>query len=241
VGFTEDHLLPPVNEGLGNSAYLVDLGDGRALAVDASRDVRLLREASRVAHPRRRVVLLGPAGCGAHHHHRRPEGDQHAARDAGRGHLRPAPAGQPGLLPRVLRPAGTGEPAWTGPATRRCGPGAATSGDGAQRAGAGRAAGRRPPVTEFAAGHIPGAVSIPLRDAFAPWLGWVLPPDVPLVFVLGPGQDPAEVVWQAAKIGYDHLADRLAGGMDAWRSDGGSVRTVELVTAVTDRFLEKGP
>ena len=97
------------------------------------------------------------------------------------------------------------------------------------------------PVTEFAAGHIAGAVSIPLRDAFATWLGWVLPPDVPLVFVLGPGQDPAEVVWQAAKIGYDHLAGRLAGGMDAWRSDGGSVRTVELVTAVTGRLLEKGP
>ncbi|RNM12077.1 MBL fold metallo-hydrolase [Nocardioides pocheonensis] len=33
-----------VDEGLGNSAYLVDLGDGRALAVDASRDLRSVRE-----------------------------------------------------------------------------------------------------------------------------------------------------------------------------------------------------
>lgn len=32
-----------VDEGLGNSAYLVDLGDGRALAVDPSRDLRRLR------------------------------------------------------------------------------------------------------------------------------------------------------------------------------------------------------
>ena len=32
-----------VDEGLGNSAYLVDLGDGRALAVDAARDLRALR------------------------------------------------------------------------------------------------------------------------------------------------------------------------------------------------------
>ena len=30
--------------GLGNSAYLVDLGDGRALAVDAARDLRSVRE-----------------------------------------------------------------------------------------------------------------------------------------------------------------------------------------------------
>jgi glyoxylase-like metal-dependent hydrolase (beta-lactamase superfamily II) len=33
-----------VDDGLGNSAYLVDLGDGRALAVDAPRDLRALRD-----------------------------------------------------------------------------------------------------------------------------------------------------------------------------------------------------
>ncbi len=33
-------LVPLVDEGLGNSAYLVDLGDGRALVVDVSRDLR---------------------------------------------------------------------------------------------------------------------------------------------------------------------------------------------------------
>ena len=36
-------VIPLVDEGLGNSAYLLDLGDGRALAVDASRDLRALR------------------------------------------------------------------------------------------------------------------------------------------------------------------------------------------------------
>lgn len=41
TGVTVDAL---VDEGLGNSAYLVDLGDGRALAVDASRDLRSVRE-----------------------------------------------------------------------------------------------------------------------------------------------------------------------------------------------------
>jgi hydroxyacylglutathione hydrolase len=39
---TEPHLITVVDEGLGNTAYLVDLGDGRALAVDASRDQRAL-------------------------------------------------------------------------------------------------------------------------------------------------------------------------------------------------------
>jgi hypothetical protein len=32
-------VIPSVDEGLGNSACLVDLADGRAPAVDASRDV----------------------------------------------------------------------------------------------------------------------------------------------------------------------------------------------------------
>ncbi|GAA4732735.1 MBL fold metallo-hydrolase [Phytohabitans rumicis] len=38
--------VPLVDEGLGNSAYLLDLGDGRALAVDPPRDLRALRAAA---------------------------------------------------------------------------------------------------------------------------------------------------------------------------------------------------
>ncbi|WP_203336786.1 MBL fold metallo-hydrolase [Nocardioides limicola] len=37
-------VIPLVDEGLGNSAYLLDLDDGRALAVDVSRDLRQVRE-----------------------------------------------------------------------------------------------------------------------------------------------------------------------------------------------------
>jgi hydroxyacylglutathione hydrolase len=43
---TDPVVIPIVDEGLGNSAYLVDLGDGRALAVDPSRDLRSLRAAA---------------------------------------------------------------------------------------------------------------------------------------------------------------------------------------------------
>ena len=37
---TMPRILGLVDEGLGNSAYLVDLGDGRALAFDMSVDLR---------------------------------------------------------------------------------------------------------------------------------------------------------------------------------------------------------
>jgi hydroxyacylglutathione hydrolase len=87
------------------------------------------------------------------------------------------------------------------------------------------------PVADFAAGHVPGALSIPLRGQFATWLGWLVPPGVPLCFVLGPGQDPAEVAWQSLKVGYEQLAGQLADGMSAWRAGGGPVQAVELITA----------
>jgi len=40
-------IMPVGDEGLGNSAYLVDLGDGRALAIDVPRDLRAVRAAAR--------------------------------------------------------------------------------------------------------------------------------------------------------------------------------------------------
>jgi glyoxylase-like metal-dependent hydrolase (beta-lactamase superfamily II)/rhodanese-related sulfurtransferase len=43
---TDLRVHPVVDEGLGNSAYLVDVGEGGALAVDASRDLRALDAAA---------------------------------------------------------------------------------------------------------------------------------------------------------------------------------------------------
>jgi glyoxylase-like metal-dependent hydrolase (beta-lactamase superfamily II)/rhodanese-related sulfurtransferase len=42
VNVPRDLVIPLVDEGLGNSSYLVDLGEGRALAIDPSRDLRRL-------------------------------------------------------------------------------------------------------------------------------------------------------------------------------------------------------
>ena len=87
------------------------------------------------------------------------------------------------------------------------------------------------PARQYAAAHIPGSVSIPLRDAFASWLGWLLPPDAPLVFVLGPAQSSVDIVWPSLKIGYERLAGRLDGGVAAWIADGGPVTATRLVGA----------
>lgn len=85
------------------------------------------------------------------------------------------------------------------------------------------------PVPAFAAGHIPGALSIPLRPVFATWLGWLAPPDRPLIIVRDPDQDPAEIAWQATKIGYDNVSGELTGGIAAWTAAGQPTAQTRLV------------
>jgi glyoxylase-like metal-dependent hydrolase (beta-lactamase superfamily II)/rhodanese-related sulfurtransferase len=76
------------------------------------------------------------------------------------------------------------------------------------------------PVTAFAAGHVPEALSIALRPQFATWLGWLVDDTQPLAFVLDEEQDRGELARQCRTIGYDHLLGELAGGMAAWRAAG---------------------
>ena len=97
------------------------------------------------------------------------------------------------------------------------------------------------PVADFAAGHVTGSLTLPLRDAFATWLGWLVPPDRPLVLLRGEDQDPAEVAWQAAKVGYDTVVGpvvgELAGGLWAAVAAGLPTSRTPLVTPrdVTDQ------
>lgn len=86
------------------------------------------------------------------------------------------------------------------------------------------------PVDRFAAGHIPGSLSIPLRPQFASWLGWLVPRDQPIVFVVDDDQDRLDLVSQCLTIGYEHLAGELAGGLDAWTTERQPVGAIPLVT-----------
>jgi len=84
------------------------------------------------------------------------------------------------------------------------------------------------PVASFAATHPVGSLSIPLRPAFASWLGWLAAHDRPIVIVREPDQDLDEVLWQAAKIGYDNIVGELAGGVGAWTAAGLPTASVPL-------------
>lgn len=85
------------------------------------------------------------------------------------------------------------------------------------------------PIAAFAAGHVPGALSIELREGLGTWLGWLVDdPATPLVFVVG-GQDRDQLVRQCLNVGYERLAGELAGGIGAWQAAGRPVTTTELL------------
>lgn len=363
MGFADEHLISLIDAGLGNSAYLVDLGDGRALAVDASRDLRVLRAAAaqrglrvafaadthlhadflsgavQLADDDGAAVLASAAGRREFPHTPLVDGDEtdlggltlralatpghtdehisflllddnrelgvftggsmivdSAARTdllgAGRteelaraqyrslrrlaalpdevavwpthgaGSFCSAPAGaertstigaqkrtnpllaaadEDAFVRQLLASLGS-YPAYfdrLAEANRR-GPAVVTAEPQLPALDADHvrsllATGSQivdvRPAADFALGHIPGSLSIPLRDQFASWLGWLLSDDVPLVFVANPDQDPSEIVWQAYKIGYERLAGHLAGGMTAWLTAGNAQSTTPFVTA----------
>ncbi len=84
------------------------------------------------------------------------------------------------------------------------------------------------PVDAFGRGHVPESLSIALRPQFASWLGWTVPDDVPLLFVLDANQDRADLVRQARNVGYERLLGELDGGVDSWRSAGRPLASIPL-------------
>jgi glyoxylase-like metal-dependent hydrolase (beta-lactamase superfamily II) len=62
VAVAPEQLVAVVDEGLGNTAWLVDLGDGRALVVDPPRDLRAVRAAA----ARRRLTVAYAADTHLH-------------------------------------------------------------------------------------------------------------------------------------------------------------------------------
>jgi len=82
----------------------------------------------------------------------------------------------------------------------------------------------------YAAGHIPGAVSNTFRDAYATWLGWLVPPETPLLFVTD-GEPLRQVVDESLLVGYERFAGYLAGRLVAWEAAGLPVVSGVLVDA----------
>jgi glyoxylase-like metal-dependent hydrolase (beta-lactamase superfamily II) len=66
----------------------------------------------------------------------------------------------------------------------------------------------------FAAAHLAGSVNIGLGGQYATWAGTILGRDRPIVIVADPGAE-AESALRLGRIGFDHVAGYLQGGLSA--------------------------
>jgi hydroxyacylglutathione hydrolase len=98
-------------------------------------------------------------------------------------------------------------------------------------------------VADYLEAHIPGVYHVELRDAFASWVGWVVPFGASLVLVSRDTAGHEEAVRQLIRIGYDDLSGYLDGGMAAWQSAGLPVRSLPSVPVaeVRERLERQEP
>jgi rhodanese-related sulfurtransferase len=86
--------------------------------------------------------------------------------------------------------------------------------------------------TEFAAAHLPGSINVELDDAFASYVGWLVPFGADLVLVVPEpaGDSVREATTQLLRIGYERVRGHLVDGLAAWQSSGREVRGYPLAT-----------
>lgn len=86
------------------------------------------------------------------------------------------------------------------------------------------------PAADYAAGHVPGTLSITLNRSFATWAGSLLPYDRDVYLLAGadPARELAQAVHEMAMIGLDRVAGSFGpDALDGWRADSRPVGTVE--------------
>lgn len=87
------------------------------------------------------------------------------------------------------------------------------------------------PIDEFSRAHPHGVISIQHRPVFGSWLGWLVPLDRPIVFLLDASTDREALVRDCLTVGHDAILGELAGGIATWIAAGLPVESIPLVTA----------
>jgi len=89
-------------------------------------------------------------------------------------------------------------------------------------------------AAEYAAGHVPGTLNIPLNQSFTTWAGWLLPYDQE-VFLLSGGGSPAELdraVKDLAMIGLDRISGCFGPEtIESWAQSEGKLETTSQMSA----------
>ena len=87
-------------------------------------------------------------------------------------------------------------------------------------------------VADYAAGHVAGALLVPLDGQYASWVGTLASPGDELVLIADPAR-AEEAVMRLARVGYDQVTGVLADGIEPWRAEGRPLARLAL-EPVTD-------
>lgn len=82
---------------------------------------------------------------------------------------------------------------------------------------------------EYDRGHIPGSYSVGIDGPVSAWVGWLIERERPIVLAGGTAAQHLNAQRQLLRIGFDHIAGELDGGMDAWTASGRPLTTFETV------------
>jgi hydroxyacylglutathione hydrolase len=82
---------------------------------------------------------------------------------------------------------------------------------------------------EYDRGHIPGSYSVGIDGPVSAWVGWLIERERPIVLAGGNAAQHLSAQRQLLRIGFDHIAGELDGGMDAWTASGRPLTTFETV------------
>ena len=100
------------------------------------------------------------------------------------------------------------------------------------------------PAAEYAKGHVPGTINIPLKGSFTTWAGWLLPYDRDVFLLVDDAKsDKVDVaVRDLAMIGLDRVAGVFSSdALTAWMSSGNTLGTIAQMTPMqASELLERG-
>ena len=95
---------------------------------------------------------------------------------------------------------------------------------------------------EYEGAHLAGSINIGLGGKFATWAGTIIERDKPIV-IIAKTECVKEAVIRLGRIGYDHIAGYLRGGMESLLSRTDLLKRTERITSLTlsDKILSDNP
>ena len=86
------------------------------------------------------------------------------------------------------------------------------------------------PGEQFAAGHVPGSVNIPLSGQFASWAGTILGLSSRPVLIADTPEQLSEARLRLARVGIEAERGYLEGGVAGWKGAGFDLATLREIT-----------